>query len=100
MTPDWEEGLQHSAVFLCLVTPHYLRHPECWEQLALARRLEKPCRVLLKQGTKVPRGFFDGFADIRVYPFRTTADLRRIARQLAAEFGDADWMNLSSQSPE
>jgi hypothetical protein len=83
--PAWEEGLRHSAVFLCLVTKHYLRSPECWEQMALARRLGKPCRVLIKKGTQVPRGFFDGFDDIRYYPFRTKADLTRIANQLSVE---------------
>jgi hypothetical protein len=55
--------------------------------MALARRLGKPCRVLIKQGTHVPRGFFDGFDDIRYYPFRTKRDLARIAQQLRAELG-------------
>ena len=85
--PTWEDGLRHSAVFLCIVTKHYVRSPECWEQMALARRLGKPCRVLIKQGTRVPKGFFDGFDDIRYYPFRTKADLARIATQLSAELG-------------
>jgi hypothetical protein len=58
--------------------------------MALARRLGKPCRVLIKQGTQVPRGFFDGFNDIRYYPFRTKADLTRIAKQLRAELGKVD----------
>jgi hypothetical protein len=69
------------------VTEHYLRSPECWEQIALARRLGKPCRVIIKKGTHVPRGFFDGFDDIRYYPFRTKADLTRISKQLATELG-------------
>jgi hypothetical protein len=58
--------------------------------MALARRLGKPCRVLIKQGTQVPRGFFDGFDDLRVYPFRTKRDLARIATLLGAELGDVD----------
>jgi hypothetical protein len=57
MTPAWEEGLRNSAVFLCLVTKHYLRKPECWEQMALARQLQKPCIAVIKHGTPVPRGF-------------------------------------------
>jgi hypothetical protein len=86
-TPAWEEGLRNSAVFLCLVTKHYLRSPKCLEEMALARRLGKPCRVVIKEGTQVPRGFFDGFDDIRYYPFRTKADLARIGKQLSAELG-------------
>ena len=92
-TPAWEEGLRHSAVFLCIVTKHYLRSPECWEQMALARRLGKPCRVLIKKGTQVPRGFFDGFDDIRDYPFRTKGDLARIATQLRAELGEVNFVD-------
>jgi hypothetical protein len=76
-------------VFICLVTPNYLRSPECWEQMALARRLGKPCRVVLQQGTQVPVGFFDGFDDIRYYPFRGKHDLTRIARHLRTELGDS-----------
>jgi hypothetical protein len=87
MPPAWDEGLRNSEVFLCFVTKHYLRSPECWEQVALARRLGKPCRVIIKQGTQIPRGFFDGFDDIRYYHFRTKADLSRIATQLSAELG-------------
>jgi hypothetical protein len=87
MTPAWEEGLRNSAVFLCLVTKHYLRTPECWEQVALARQLQKPCIAVVKHGTPVPRGFLDGFADLRTYTFRTKADLSRIAGQISAEFG-------------
>lgn len=85
--PAWEEGLRQSAVFLCIVTKHYLRSPECWEQVALARQLGKPCRVVVKKGAPIPRGFFDGFEDIRYYPFRTKADLTRISKQLAHELG-------------
>jgi hypothetical protein len=92
-TPAWEEGLRTSAVFLCLVTKHYLRSPECWEQVALARRLGKPCRALIKKGTVVPRGFFDGFDDIRYYPFRTKRDMARIAKQLYAELGDVSFVD-------
>ena len=90
LNPDWAAGLRASKVFLCLVTPAYLRNPECWEQLALARRLQKPCRALIKHGTPVPPEFFDGFDDLRTYTFRTRADLRRLSRQLAAELGDGD----------
>ena len=93
MTPAWEEGLRHSAVFLCLVTTHYLRRAECWEQIALARRLGKPCRAIIKRGTPVPRGFFDGFDDIRTYTFRTKADLARIAKQLGAELGEVNFID-------
>ena len=93
MTPAWEDGLRHSAVFLCLVTKHYLRSPECWEQMALARRLRKPCRAIVKKGTPVPRGFFDGFDDIRYYSFRTKADLTRIAKQLGAELGEVNFID-------
>jgi hypothetical protein len=89
-TPAWEAGLRTSAVFVCLVTKHYLRSPECWEQMALARRLGKPFRVLIKKGVQVPRGFFDGIDDIRYYPFRTKADLARIAKQLNAELGNVN----------
>ena len=85
--PAWEKGLRNSAVFLCLVTKAYLRSPECWEQIALARRLGKPCRAIIKKGTRVPRGFFDGFDDIRYYSFRTERDLARIAKQIGAELG-------------
>lgn len=85
--PAWEAGLRTSAVFLCLVTKHSLRSPECWEQMALAKRLGKPCRALITKGTQVPRGFFDGFDDIRYYPLRTKRDLARIAKQLSAELG-------------
>ena len=87
MTPAWEEGLRNSAVFLCLVTKDYLRNPECWDQVALARVLQKPCIAVIKQGTPVPPGFLDGFDDLRTFTFRTHADLRRIAKQINADFG-------------
>jgi hypothetical protein len=90
MNRDWEAGLRSSAVFCCLVTPHYLRSPECWAQIDLARQLQKPFRVIVQHGTTVPKGLFEGVEDIRYYRFRTHADLRRIARQLAQELGTID----------
>lgn len=92
-TRSWEEGLKSSEVFCCLVTPHYLRSPECWEQIALARQLRKPFRVILKQGTRIPKGLFKDVEDLKVYTFRTHADLKRIARQMAEELGKINWVD-------
>jgi hypothetical protein len=93
MSGDWEAGLRSSHLFCCVVTPAYLRSPELWEQVALARQLGKPFRVILKHGTTIPEGFFTGVEDLKVYTFRTNGDLRRIARQLADELGRINWVD-------
>jgi hypothetical protein len=93
--PAWEAGLRSSAVFCCLVTPHYLRSPECWAQIDLARQLQKPFRVIVQHGTTIPEGFFTGVEDLKVYTFRTNGDLRRIARQLADELGRITWVDAA-----
>jgi hypothetical protein len=90
MEPAWEAGLRNSEVFLCLVTKHYLRNAECWDQVALARQLHKPCIALIQKGTPVPPGFFDGFEDITYYWFNGEKDLKRISTQIAAKLGDVN----------
>ena len=87
MASPWETKIADSAFFVCVVTPHYLTSPECWEQLAIARRLQKPCRAFIKHGTPIPKGFFDGFTDLRCFPFTTEADLAIQADRLVDEIG-------------
>ena len=88
MTPEWEAGLRRSRIFMCIVTEDYLRKPECWEQMTVAKQLGKPCIALVHEDADVPEGFLDGFDDLRVYSFTTTADLDRIASVLRPESGD------------
>jgi|ERR687888_531185 hypothetical protein len=88
-TRNWKADLSSSQVFLCLLTPEYLRSPECWEHLQYARLLGKPVRVALIAGTVIPPGFFAGVQDLEIQPCASPKEVaayaERVARALQKE---------------
>ena len=74
--PSWREDLEHSNVFLALVTPEWLRSPELWEHLDYARQLGLPVRIALMPGTVLPKGLFAGVTDLEIQPCATNEDVQ------------------------
>jgi hypothetical protein len=64
--PAWQEEIARSRVFVCLLSPAWLRDPALWDHLAYARQLGKPVRVAVTLGAAVPDGLLDGITDLEV----------------------------------
>ena len=54
------DDIANSGVVLCLATESFFQNTRCWAQTEEARTLKKKVGVLLKKGTIIPDGFFDG----------------------------------------
>lgn len=76
---DWRKRIRESAVFAALVTPAYLRSRFTQRQLAYAVQLQKPCYLLVQQGTTLPATVP---STARCYYWETTADLARLVVEI------------------
>jgi hypothetical protein len=88
-TPNWKAELARSQIFMCLLTPAYLRSAASWEHLQYARLLGKPVRVALLAGTEVPPGFFTGVADVEIQPCATPKEVADYAKRVARALEEA-----------
>jgi hypothetical protein len=59
-------GIRTSRVFVCFADPTFWTDPRAQAQVAYARQLGKPFRVLLLSGTRVPEDAFAGVEDIQM----------------------------------
>lgn len=68
MRDEVKKALENSKYFLVVGTPNFFNGSELEvvEQIAYAKLLKKPFRVLLKEGVKIPDNFFDGVMDYKV----------------------------------
>lgn len=62
----WMNQIRDSKYFLVLATPDYFDHVMSIVQSEFAKSLKKPFRILLKKGTEIPEGFFDGVDDLKI----------------------------------
>lgn len=88
--PNVTEGIASSKVFIALILDEsYFVDAKCYAQLEYAKALKKPIRVLVKEGTTIPEGYFDGIADIK---FATWTDKEDLVRAILAvlQKGDND----------
>jgi hypothetical protein len=58
--------IANSSVVLCLVTESFFQSARCRAQTEEARILQKRVGVLLKKGTIIPDGFFDGIETLEI----------------------------------
>lgn len=49
------EKIADSQIFCCIISDAYLNNPYCAMQLGLAILLDKPIRLLVKRGVKLPQ---------------------------------------------
>lgn len=63
-----KEAVEDSNYFLIVGTKHYFdgSDPEVVEQVAYAKKLKKPFRVLLQPNTVIPDNFFDDVTDYEI----------------------------------
>jgi len=62
---DWRRHIEESAMFVALISSHYLRDATCLAQAAYAKQLGKPFRIFVLPETRVPEDFLDGVQDLR-----------------------------------
>ena len=48
------EKIGNCEVFVSIVTPNYIEDPHCAMQLGLAILMDKPIRLIVEEGTKLP----------------------------------------------
>ena len=68
MRSEVKTAIENSKYFFILGTENFFYgyEPEVIEQVAYAKSLKKPFRVLLKEGIKIPDNFFNGVTDYKV----------------------------------
>lgn len=60
------DTIAHSRLYVCLVTPAWLRDPQCSAELAYAVHLGKPIRLLVEPGVRLPETFLTSVTDLQV----------------------------------
>jgi hypothetical protein len=77
------DGIARSRLFLCFVTPQWLTDPHAQAMAAYAQRLDKPFRVLVWPGVRLPEDAFRGVTNLAI-ALRTTqaGDMAQIERWL------------------
>lgn len=62
---DLIQAIRESEIFLVIFDERYLKGAETYVQIELAKQMNKPFRVLVKKGLKIPDDTFDGIQDIK-----------------------------------
>lgn len=71
---DWQRDIERARVFFVLLTPRWLNEPRLHVHLEYAKRLGKPVRVAVIEGTPVPAGLFAGIADLELHDCASPAE--------------------------
>lgn len=80
----WMDQVKDSEFFVVLATPQFFSHVMSTVQTEFAKTHNKPFRVLLQEGTEIPKGFFDGVKDIK---FETFSHLKNIGNAFTRLMG-------------
>ncbi len=79
------QAIEESDIFFVLITENYFNDPQLVWQKEFAMSLEKPFRVALKNGIRIPDRYFEGIDDIRIQEWTTKEDLDRVTADLLRE---------------
>jgi len=71
----WTDNIANSSVVLCFATESFFQSARCRAQTEEARTLQKKVGVLLKKGTVIPDGFFDGIEILETIEWEDKATL-------------------------
>jgi hypothetical protein len=59
------DAIAQSRLFVCFITPAYLRDPRASAELVYAVQLGKPIRLLVSPGLRLPEAFLAGVPDLQ-----------------------------------
>jgi hypothetical protein len=62
-------ALEHTALFVCFVSPAWVTDPRCQAMATYARALGKPFRVFVQPGVRLPEQAFLGVTDLEITPW-------------------------------
>ena len=80
--PDLEQQIRSSEVFLVLATEVFFKDALTYVQVEIAKRYNKPFRVLLQRGTQVPDDFLEGVSDVVIEEWSTGEELKAASTKL------------------
>jgi hypothetical protein len=80
----WYEGVRDSEIFLVIGTESYFEDAICFCQAEIAKELNKPFRILLKNGVEIPPDFLNGVKDFAIERWNTKKDLYPATLKLLA----------------
>ena len=74
--PDLEEQIRSSEFFVVLATEGFFKDALTYVQVEIAKRYNKPFRVMLQRGTQVPDNFLEGVSDVAIEEWSTDEELK------------------------
>lgn len=69
--PDKLKRIRECYLFIVLAGDTYFTSAHAFAECFYARELDKPFRVIIKKGTKITKGYFEGVKDIKFYEWET-----------------------------
>jgi hypothetical protein len=77
------KDVDDSEVMLAICTENWLKNPLCWAQVGYALLMDKPIRLLVKEGTPIPAALRRA-AD-RIETFVSVEDMELATKRLLAD---------------
>ena len=82
---NWLDELQQCDVFTAIATDGFFRDARCKLQTQEAIRLQMPIIVMLRKGTQIPDGWFEGAQNIKYGEWDNSDELGKLAMVLIKE---------------
>jgi len=98
---DWEEELgikmsfsddsdklkkiRECNLFIVVASDEYFTSAQNFAECFYAKELGKPFRVIIRKGTKIAKGYFEGVKDIKFYEWETEHEKGMHIRELLLE---------------